>query len=149
MNQIIDTSDIKEVRKKIDKLSKEKKKVIVVGRDISFNRLILENKKADILILNHKQQKDRLYQRESGLNHVLCNLARENNTTLAVNLQEFRAEKNKKTLALMLSRLLQNIKLMKKAKNRVTLLNYKNKEQAKSFLLTLGLPTNMIAKAVV
>ena len=145
---MINTSNINEVRKQIDKLFKSGKKVIVQGRDIAFNRIILENKKVDTLILTHRQPKIGLKQRESGLNHVLCKIATTNDIILAVNLQEFQTG-DKKERAILISRLLQNIKLIKKFKNKFTLLNYKNKEQAKSFLFTLGLPTNMIKKAVV
>ncbi len=50
--QIIKGS-IKEVRKEIDKQAGEGKEVVVQGKDIAFNRLILENKKVSALILSH------------------------------------------------------------------------------------------------
>ena len=122
MKNVINTDNIKQARKEIEKLAKKKKKVIVQGENVSFNRQILENKYVDTLILTHKQpwrRGGRLKQRESGLNHILCKIAKENNITLAVDLQEFREEKDKKQRAIMLSRLIQNIKLMKKAKNKI------------------------------
>ena len=61
---------------------------IVQGKDIGFNRIILENKKVDMLILSHTNKKDKLKQRDSGLNHVLCNLAKQNNILLAIDLNE-------------------------------------------------------------
>lgn len=145
--EYINTSDIKLARKLVDKLAKEKKKVVVIGKDISFNREILENKKVNVLVLSHTDKKDRLKQRDSGLNHILCKIAKDNNITFAINLKEFEIE-NKKERALILSRLIQNIKLMKKTKNKVILQNYNNKYQAKSFLLTLGMPTIQIKQAV-
>ncbi len=63
--QIIKGS-IKEVRKEIDKQAGEGKEVVVQGKDIAFNRLILENKKVSALILSHTDKKDRLKQRDSG-----------------------------------------------------------------------------------
>jgi len=140
--------DIKETRKKIDEQARKGKKVVVKGRDISFNRLILENKKVRMLILSHINKKDKLKQRDSGLNEVLCKIAKQNNITLAIDLDELKKEKDKKTKAEILSRILQNIKLIKKYKNDFKILNYKNKNQAFSFLLTLGLPTNLSKKAV-
>jgi len=140
--------DIKETRKKIDEQARKGKKVVVKGRDISFNRLILENKKVRMLILSHINKKDKLKQRDSGLNEVLCKIAKQNNITLAIDLDELKKEKDKKTKAEILSRILQNIKLIKKYKNDFKILNYKNKNQAFSFLLTLGLPTNFSKKAV-
>jgi RNase P/RNase MRP subunit p30 len=122
------------------------KKSIVKGRDIAFNRKALENKKTSMLILSHKGTRDRLKQRDSGLNQVLCKIAKENDVTLAFDLDELRGDKKQK--AKLLSRMLQNIKLIKKYKNKFLLINYKNKKQAFSFLISLGLPTDMAKKAL-
>ena len=122
-------------------------KNIVQGDSISFNRKVLERKQAEILILNHKHGKDRLKQRDSGLNHILCRIAKENNITLAIDLNELVKEGDKKTKAEILGRIIQNIKLIKKYKNRFKLVNYRNKEQAFSFLITLGMPTNQAKEA--
>jgi len=145
--QIIKGS-IKEVKKEIDKQAGEGKEVVVQGKDIAFNRLILENKKVSALILSHTDKKDRLKQRDSGLNQVLCKIAKKNNITLILNLKELKEEKDKKTRAEIVARVLQNIKLIKKYKNKFKLLNYKNRKQAFSFLLTLGLPTKMAKEAL-
>ena len=56
-------------------------------------------------------------------------------------------EKDKKQRAEILAKMLQNIMLTKKYKNKFKLLNYKNKQQAFSFLLSLGLPTNQAKEA--
>lgn len=127
---------------------KTEQKKIVKGKDISFNRKALENKNTEMLILQHKAGKDKLKQRDSGLNQVLCKLARNNNIILAINLKELAEEKDKKEKAIILSRMLQNIRLVKKYKNKFKLLNYKNKQQAFSFLLSLGLPTDMAKKGL-
>ena len=66
---------------------------------------------------------------------------------MAFDLNELRHE-DKKEKAEILSRMLQNIKLIKKFKNKFKLLNTKNKQQAFSFLLTLGLPTEMAKEAL-
>jgi len=142
---------------------------IVQGKDIGFNRIILENKKVDMLILSHTNKKDKLKQRDSGLNHVLCNLAKQNNILLAIDLNELIKTQDKpqnssqkfgileleksegfsrKEKALILARMIQNLKLMKKAKNKFKLLNYKNKSQAFSFLLSLGASTEQAKEAV-
>ena len=122
-------------------------KKIVQGKDISFNRKVLESKKTRMLILSHTDKKDKLKQRDSGLNQVLCKIARENNIILAIDMNELKIE-DKKTKAQILSRIMQNIKLIKKFKNNFRLLNYNNKEQAFSFLLSLGLPTDVAKRAV-
>jgi len=122
-------------------------KKIVKGKDISFNRKALENKQTGMLILSHKNRKDRLKQRDSGLNQVLCKIACNNNIVLAFDLKELKKGR-KKTKAEILGRMLQNIRLIKKYKNKFKLLNYENKQQGFSFLLSLGLPTDMAKKAV-
>lgn len=122
-------------------------KEIIQGRDISFNRKVLENKKTGMLILNHKEGRDKLKQRDSGLNQVLCKIARNNNITLAIDLNELKG-KEKKEKAVILSRILQNLKLIKKFKNKFKVLNPGNKSQAFSFLISLGMPTDMAKEAI-
>ena len=124
------------------------KQKTILGKDISFNRKVLESKDTEILILNHKSGRDTLKQRESGLNQVLCKIAKDNNITLAINLKELTEEKDKKIKALLLSRIIQNINLIKKYKNSFKLLNCKNKQQGFSFLISLGLDTNQAKKSV-
>jgi len=121
---------------------------IVQGKDISFNRKVLESKKTEMLILSHTDKKDRLKQRDSGLNQVLCRIAKDNNITLTIDLKELTEEKDKKERGKILARILQNIKLIKKFKNKFKLLNPWNRSQAFSFLLSLGLPTNMAKEAL-
>ena len=145
---IINTNSLEEARKLIEQASKEGRKAIVAGKNIDFNRIILENKKTNMLVLSHTNKKDRLKQRDSGLNHVLCKIAKQNNIILAFDLNELKYQENKKNKALILARMLQNIRLIKKAKNKFKPLNYNNKHQAFSFLLSLGLPTNMSKEAV-
>lgn len=132
MEAIINTNNLHEARKQIDKLKKENKKVIVQGRDIEFNRKILEIKKVNMLVLQSKEGRDKLKQRDSGLNHVLCNIAKENNIALAIDFNEF-LEKGESSLenrrlsgkerAKILGRIMQNIRLAKKSKNTLKLLN--------------------------
>ena len=145
---IIDVKSPEEARKQIEKLSKEKKQVLVLGKSIDFNRVILENKRVNILILSHTNKKDMLKQRDSGLNHVLCNLASKNKITLAFDFSELKAEKKEK--ALILARWMQNIKLMRKSKNKIKLINTENIDERDlfSFLLTLGANTQQATMAV-
>ncbi|MFH1711144.1 MAG: RNase P subunit p30 family protein [Nanoarchaeota archaeon] len=122
MENTILAKNTEEARKLIEKASKNKEKIIVQGKDIEFNRKVLENKKVDILILNHKIGKDKLKERDSGLNQVLCKIARNNNITLAIDFNEIiNSEKREK--AIILGRIKQNIKLIKKFKNKLTIIN--------------------------
>ncbi len=143
---MIKGKNYQEIIKKI--MAKKDGRVAVLGRDIKLNRKILENKKVNSLILQHKPKKDRLKQRESGLNEVLCKIAKKNNVTLIINLEELKRERNKQEKSKILSRIIQNLRLIMKFKNKFKIINYKNKSQARSFLLTLGLPTDMTKKSV-
>lgn len=146
--EIINKESIEQARKEIEKARKQGRKAIVQGKSIEFNRLMLENRNVSMLILSHKDKKDRLKQRDSGLNQVLCKIAKDNNIIIAINLNELVEEQDKKQKGKILARILQNIKLMKKFRNNFKLINYNNKNSAFSFLLTLGMPTDMAKKAV-
>jgi len=140
------SGSLEEIRKKADKLKKENKLVIVQGKDIEFNRKILEIKKINILILQHKTGKDKLKQRDSGLNEILCEIARKNNITLAIDFSEM-LESEGKERAKMLGRLIQNLKLMKKAGNKIEILNKpEDKKSLQAFLLVLGVDTYLASK---
>ena len=143
---MIDTDNLNEARKLIEAEAKQGKPV-VRGKSIDFNRIILENKKVGMLILDHRDKKDKLKQRDSGLNHVLAEIARKNNITLAFDIDEFKIE-DKKEKAKILSRWIHNIKLAKKAGNKIRLLNYKDKKEAFSFLTSLGLDTKKAEEAL-
>ncbi len=121
---------------------------VVQGKDIAFNRKALESKKISMLVLNHRMGKDKLKQRDSGLNQVLCKIAKDNSIILAINLNELTSEKDKKIKAVILARMLQNIRLIKKFRNKFKLLNPGNKSQVFSLLLTLGLDTKQAKDAL-
>lgn len=121
---------------------------VVQGKDIAFNRKALESKKISMLVLNHRMGKDKLKQRDSGLNQVLCKIAKDNRIILAIDLNELIKTEDKKEKSKILARILQNIKLIKKFKNKFKLLNPSNKQQAFSLLLTLGLDTKQAKEAV-
>jgi len=143
---IINSENLQEVRKQVDKLKNENKLIIVQGRDIEFNRKILEMKKVNMLILQHKQGKDKLKQRDSGLNEVLCEIARKNNITLAIDFSEIINSDNKER-AKIIGRLIQNLKLMKKAGNKIEILNKpEDKKSLQAFLLVLGADTKLASE---
>lgn len=133
---MIEARNTEEARKLIDKAKKENKQIIVKGRDIEFNRKILEMKKVNMLVLNLKEGKDSLKQRDSGLNQVLCNLAQENNITLAIDFNDLVVE-DKKQRAKILGRLIQNIHLIKKYKNNLEILNKPEDKLSLSALLRI------------
>ena len=147
MIQIINSEKLEEARKLIEKAHKEGKEVAVHGRDIEFNRKVLENKKVNMLILQHKLGKDKLKERDSGLNQVLCRITKDNNITLAIDFKELE-EDDKKIKAKILSRIIQNIKLAKKFKNKLIITNKPSDNLSlAAFLRTLGADTKLAEEA--
>jgi len=144
--KMIISESINEVRKQADKLAKNKEKIAVLGRDIEFNRKILEMKKVNVLGLQHKSGKDKLKQRDSGLNEILCEIARKNNIILTIDFSEFQVE-DKKLQGKMIGRLIQNLKLMKKAGNKIEILNKPDdKKSLQAFLLVLGADSKLASE---
>ena len=146
---IINTSDLNQARKKIQEFKKNKQQIIIQAQDLEFNRKILENKDVDIIIgLELHDRKDRLKQRDSGLNEILCKLAAKNNIKIAINLQKI-IKQPKKEKAIFLSRIIQNIKLCKRTKTPIIILpeSY-SKQRITSLFLTLKASTNQTKKAI-
>jgi RNase P/RNase MRP subunit p30 len=144
--EIINQENYEQARRQIEKLAKNKEKIIVQGKDIEFNRKILENKKVSVLILSHINKKDKLKERDSGLNQVLCKLARENGITLAIDMKELVIE-DKKEKAKILGRIIQNLKLIKKFKNKLEILNKpEDKLNLQALLRVLGADTKMASE---
>lgn len=143
----IQTSNINEARKQIQKLKKANKQVIVRAQNPEFNRKILENKDVNILLSPELHTRgDKLKQRDSGLNEILCKIAAKNNIKIGINLDSLKG-KDKKEKAILLARIIQNIKLCKRVKAEIKLLGKCDKKNAFAFLLALGASTSQAKKA--
>ena len=82
---ILQTPNLNEIRKQIQKVKKEnpKEQIIVRAGDDEFNRKVLETKEVDILLAPESHnRKDFMKQRDSGLNEFLAKLAKKNNITI-------------------------------------------------------------------
>ncbi len=145
---IINTSNLNEARKQIQKLKRENKETVIQAQDNKFNRKILENPDTNILLSpEFHDRKDKLKQRDSGLNEILCRLAKKNNIKIGINLAEI-TKLGKKQKAIILSRIIQNIKLCKRTKTQITLFPKKHKKQdVLSFFLTLKSSTQQAKQA--
>jgi len=136
---LINTSNMNQARTQIQKLKKENKEIIIQAQDDKFNRKILENKDADIIIgLEQHNRRDKLKQRDSGLNEIHCKLARKNNIKIGINLSKIQ-KLSKKQKAIILARIIQNIKLCKRTKTQIIIFpkdKYK-KQDVMSFIQTL------------
>ena len=135
---VINTPDLEQAKKEIRKAERP---TIIKAQDDNFNRKILEYGKFDILLFpQNKIAKDKPKQLDSGLNNVLAEIAEKNKITIGFDLEELR-KIEKKEKAKILARIKQDIKLCRKAKIKIVLLNYKDKIDSLNFLLSLGAST--------
>lgn len=142
---LIQETDFNKIRKKIKEDSD--KIIIFSSDDDELNRKILDKEKIHVLLLNQKNRKDKLKQRDSGFNQVLAKLAKKKNILIGINLDEIletRGEKKKEILA----RIKQNIKLCNKNKLIMDFITLKEKNKRdvydlKALGLILGMPTWM------
>lgn len=144
--QVIDTSYLTELRKAIDK-SDKKKKIAVIAKNDEFNRKVFENNKVDLVFELESGRKDRLKQRDSGLNHVLCKLAKKNDIVVGIDFSKLEKMSDFE-LSSYLAKVEQNIMLCKKYKVKMVVVNSSDGKNLGDFLLTLGMSTSMAKWAV-
>jgi len=137
----ISTTNLNEIRNQIQKSKKANPDEIIVVRagDEEFNRKILEIKGVNILLSPElHERRDKLKQRDSGLNEFLCKLAAKNNIKIAIDIDEIK-KLDKKQKALVLSRIIQNITLCKRTKAQIILWpqNKCKKQDVMGFITTL------------
>jgi len=117
---------------------------IIFSSDNDYlNRKILEKEKINTLLLNQKNIKDFAKQRNSGLNQVMTKIAKKNNISIGINLDEI-LRSNGKEKSQILARVQQNIKLCNKAKLKMTFIGKKrDSHDLKALGLVLRMPTSM------
>jgi len=143
---MISTTNIEQAKKLI-KTTKEKPIVILAQND-EFNRKILEYGKFDILLSPERGNRQRTLRTiDSGLNHVLAEIATKNKVSIGIDMDELRAL-GKEEKANRLEKIKQNIKICRKAKTKITILNYKNEKDAFAFLISLGSSTKQAKEAL-
>ena len=141
---LIEEKNFDKIRKEI---TKNKGKIIVFSsNDINLNRKILDKEQINILLLSQAERKDKLKQRDSGFDHVVAKIAKKNNITIGINLDEIINSKGKSKLEI-LGRIKQNIKLCNKNKLKMKFISIKGNERdiydLKALGLVLGMPTWM------
>jgi RNase P/RNase MRP subunit p30 len=118
---ILQTTNLQEIKNQIQKAKKTNSNEIIIIKagDEEFNRKVLEIKGVNILLgPESHNRKDKLKQRDSGLNEFLCKLAAKNNIKIGISIQEIQslpAIQKAKTLA----RIIQNIQLCKRTKTSI------------------------------
>ena len=153
---IISTDSLDELRRLIDKLSSKKKKIIVQASSDEINRTALESKKVWMLLAPEFARADEkeINFRNSGLNQVLCKLAAQKGIFICINLSELLSEQGKRK-AILLARIMQNIKLCRKYKARIILASFSREKEAmlsasdmKNLALSFGMSTQQAKQAV-
>ena len=141
--KIINNKNLNLIRSEIKKEKELQRKIVVQAQDEKFNRKILENKEVDVLFsLEFNNLNDRLKQRNSGLNEVLCKIAKKNNISIGIDLEKIK-NLQKKDKAIILSRIAQNISLCKRIGTKILIINKEkfSKQEIFSFFLSLGCST--------
>ncbi|MFH1425377.1 MAG: hypothetical protein ABIG28_01440 [archaeon] len=143
---MISTTSIEKAKQLI---KKSKDKIVVVqAQDNHFNRKLLEYGKFHILLSPETQaKKDHSKYLDSGLNHVMAKIAAKNKIAIGIDLKRIQ-DLDKKQKALTLARIKQNIKVCRKAKCKLALLNYKDEKDAFDFLISLGASTGQAKEAI-
>ncbi|HLD54882.1 MAG TPA: RNase P subunit p30 family protein [Candidatus Nanoarchaeia archaeon] len=145
MNEIlINEKNFESARKKIrENLSSE---IIFCSDDDDLNRKILEKEKISVLLINLTKRKDFMKQRNSGFNHVLAKIAKQNGVIIGINFDEI-IESSGKNKSEILARVKQNILLCNKNKLKMRFIilkgNSRNIYDLKALGLILGMPTWM------
>jgi RNase P/RNase MRP subunit p30 len=143
---MISTPNIEQAKNQIKKAAE--KPVIVLAQNDEFNRKILEYGHFDIILgIERGDRKRTLRNIDSGFNEVLAHIAAKNRVALGIDLEELNQLK-KHEQALRLERIIQNIKLCRKAKVKIRLLNYKDKKDAFAFMISLGASTQQAKMAI-
>ena len=117
---------------------------IISNGSYNFNRKILETKKNCTLIgIEKNKSKDFMKYRNSGLNQVLCKLAKKNNISIGISFNDILNSENRIDL---LGKIMFNIKLCRKYKVKIILCNstknekeIRNEKDLRAFALTLGI----------
>ncbi len=150
----------KQVRAIIDSLksTKSNKLIAVIGRDDVFNRRVIETCKIDYLVSPERGfRRDSVKQRDSGLNHVIAKEAGKRKISIVINFSELFDEGNrkKKERAEILARIMQNIKICRRAKCKIKIATLaKTKEQLRtenelgSFGFSLGMSSQQVKEGV-
>lgn len=123
-------------------------------RSTSKDREVLERNKNVILfgLENHKKN-DFIHHRASGLNQVLCNIAKKNNNSIAFSFNDILH--GKETTPAILGRMTQNIKFCKKYKVNTIIASFakspyemRSPKDLISLFLTLGMDQNIVKKSI-
>ncbi|MEM2915888.1 MAG: RNase P subunit p30 family protein [Candidatus Woesearchaeota archaeon] len=119
------------------------------------DRVVLERGSADVIFsAESTQPKDYTHQRGSGLNHVLCDLAKKNKVAIGFSFSDILASRDSQRVQL-IGRMMQNIMLCRKYKVRMVIGSFakdpwkmRSPHDLKSFFIVLGMHPEEAASAL-
>ena len=131
-------------QKKIQQARQKSK--LVFMKSTGDDRFAFEKSKPDLVFeLEEAQKHDYIHQRASGLNHILCDLAKKNNVGIGFS---FSSVLNSSGMlrAQIIGRIQQNISLCRKYKNKVVIASFarnpfemRSPQDLASFFVTIGM----------
>lgn len=141
---MISTNSIEEARKLI-KNTKEKP-IVVQAKNNEFNRKLLEYGNFDILLSPEAEAKrDKPKQLDSGLNSILAKIVAKNSIAIGIDIKAIDSL-DKIEKARRLARIAQNIKICRKARAKMAVVNAKDKKDAFALLISLGASTQQASE---
>lgn len=133
-----------DILQKVPKHRVPEKILVVQGGDDIVNREAVSSSNVDVLLDPHLGKRyDAMHYRDSGLNHVLCALAKEHNVAIGFS---FSAVLHAYNRAKLLGRMMQNIRLCRKYKVRMVIGSFaknnddiRNVKDMQAFFKVLGM----------
>ena len=120
--------------------------VAVLGRGGGFNRRVVESLKIDYLVSPELGDRvDSLKQRDSGLNHVVAKEMAKRGIVMVIDFDSL-AELSGKAKALRLARIIQNVKICRRAKCGVKIWGSVDEKAFKSFGMSIGMSSVEVSK---
>ena len=124
-------------------------KIAFQGGDDTFNRRAIETLKIDYLISPEKfTGADTIKQRDSGLNHVTAKTAAKNNIQIIIDFRDIQKIADKKQKSQRLAKIIQNIKICRRAKCKIKIWGCEDKYALQAFGFSLGMSSQQIAEAI-
>ena len=140
-------------QKNINKALELSKLIIVKSSD--KDRAFIESKKVRVIYgFEEVHKNDYLHQRASGLNHVICEIAKKNNVIIGLSYSSL-LNKNTPISSLIMGRMIQNIKLCQKYNVKTIISSFSEKpfdlrppHDVKSLFTMLGMNSNLIKNRI-
>lgn len=114
---LADSKKLKKIKNKMEEGS-----VFVAAKSSDKDMEIMEGHLANLIFsFEENQRRDFIHQRASGLNHILCSLARKNNITIGFS---FTSILNAKDRHEILGRIMQNLRICRRFKAKTVIASF-------------------------